>query len=560
MTSASLLPAEHPAGDPSKSAQPGLSAPLPGKVLRRLFLTLFLRGRSSRGLQRDKAPKSIASKLALTLLFYALWGSMALLFFGQPVFTLSIYLHAMTFVFLGMFVASSAGEVLFNKEEADILMHRPVTPRALLWAKIGVLVQISLWLAVSFNLVGLLVGLVNSPRGWLFPLAHLVSIAIEALLCTGLVVLAYQLCLRWFGRERLEGLMTTVQVLVAVVAVLGGQLVPQLIGRVGGQLNVKVDAWWIALLPPAWFAGLDDVISGGETPGAALLAAVGLLVTAVVLWLAFGKLARDYATGLQTLNESVSPKIPRGSRRRWVSRFVEMPLVRWWFRDSITRASFLLTAAYLFRDRETKLRIYPGLAPMLVMPLIILLRPGGFGGSSSYGLAFAGVYLGIAPLLALNLLQFTQQWQAADLFRAAPMIGPAPLWHGARRAVLVCLTVPLVMLFALIAWILCRNFSQLLLLIPGVIALPIYAMVACIGSKAVPFSLPVEEAKSAGRGIVMLAAMMVGFAFAGLVSWSWSQGWFGWLILAESVLAATLYLSMRASLARSRWKPVEGES
>jgi len=122
------------------------------KNLRRLFLTLFLRGRSSRGLHKDQAPKSVGTKLAFTLLIYSAFGLMALLFGGQPVFTLSIYLHAMTFVFLGMFIASSAGEVLFNKEEGDILLHRPVTPRALLWAKIGVLVEVSLWLAGAFNL------------------------------------------------------------------------------------------------------------------------------------------------------------------------------------------------------------------------------------------------------------------------------------------------------------------------------------------------------------------------------------------------------------------------
>ena len=108
--------------------------PTPEKTLRRLFLTLFLRGRGARGLNRQGAPKSIGEKLALTLVLYALFGCMALFFLRQPVFALAIYLHAMTFVFLGMFVAASAGEILFNKEEADILLHRPVSPQAMLWA------------------------------------------------------------------------------------------------------------------------------------------------------------------------------------------------------------------------------------------------------------------------------------------------------------------------------------------------------------------------------------------------------------------------------------------
>src|SRR5882672_3978622 len=157
--------------------------PSQGQTLRRLFLTLFLRGRSSRGLRKESAPKSVGSKLALTLAFYALLGCMAFMFFRQPVFALSLYLHAMTLVFLGMFVAASAGEVLFNKEEADILMHRPIAPRALLWAKIGVLVEVSLWLAGAFNLVGLFVGVGSRDGGWLFPIAHLLSTAMQALFC-----------------------------------------------------------------------------------------------------------------------------------------------------------------------------------------------------------------------------------------------------------------------------------------------------------------------------------------------------------------------------------------
>jgi hypothetical protein len=119
----------------------------------------------------------------------------------------AVYLHAMTFVFLGMFVASSAGEILFNKEEADILLHRPVSPKAMLWAKIRVLVEVSLWLAGAFNLVGLFVEF-GSHGNRRFPIAHLCSTTLQALFCTGCVVLVYQLCLRWFGRERLEGLMT----------------------------------------------------------------------------------------------------------------------------------------------------------------------------------------------------------------------------------------------------------------------------------------------------------------------------------------------------------------
>ena len=539
---------------------PPLPVPPPAlsteRTLRRLFLTLFLRGRSSRGLRKDRAPKSLGSKLALTLVLYALMGLLALAFVHQPVFALSIYLHAMMLVFLGMFIAASAGEVLFNKEEADILMHRPVRARALLWAKIGVLVQVSLWLAGAFNLAGFVIGIAAPDGGWLFPIVHALSTMLEALFCTGGMVLVYQLCLRWFGRERLDDLMTTAQVLVAVAAVVGGQIVPQLIGRFGGNLSLSLDLWWIALLPPAWFAGLDDALAGRGAISSWALAAFGLAATGVVLWLAFGKLARDYETGLQTLNETISP-VRRRSGRRWFDVLVNAPPLSWWLRDSVTRAAFLLTAAYLVRDRDVKLRIYPGLAPMLAMPIIFLVQDHRQGGIGGFGVAFAGGYLGLIPLLGLNLLQYSQQWQASDLFRAAPLRGPAPFCHGARRAVLCFLALPTVVFFGLVAWVVRNDSSHLPLLIPGIIALPVYSMVPCLGGKAVPFSLPIEEAKSARRGLSMVGVMFVSLLLSGLASWAWATGWFNWLLLVEATVATALYAGMRASIASVRWAPME---
>ncbi len=236
--------------------------PSTAQTLRRLFLTLFLRGRSARGLSKQNAPKSVGQKLAVSLLILCARRAIGVGVPQQPVFTLSVWLHSMTFVFLGMFVAASAGEILFNKEEADILLHRPIEPQALLWAKIRVLVEVSLWLAGALNLVGLWIGATMTDGGWRFAAVHVASTVLEALFCTGCVVVVYQLCLRWFGRERLDGLMTSAQVVVAVAAVLAGQLLPQMVARSGGVSALTADSWWIALLPPAWFAGLDDAVSG----------------------------------------------------------------------------------------------------------------------------------------------------------------------------------------------------------------------------------------------------------------------------------------------------------
>jgi hypothetical protein len=192
-------------------------------------------------------------------------------------------------------------------------------------------------MAGALNVAGLWVGTATTDGGWRFAVTHVVSTVLEALFCTGFVVVIYQLCLHWFGRERLDGLITTAQVVVGVAAVLAGQLLPQFVVRSGGMTAVSADSWWIGLLPPAWFAGLDDAVSGSMASTSWALAALALFGTAIVLWVAFGKLAGDYGTGLQLLNESVSPKRPRHERRRWIGAIVDSPPLRWWLRDPVER-------------------------------------------------------------------------------------------------------------------------------------------------------------------------------------------------------------------------------
>jgi hypothetical protein len=387
----------------------------------------------------------------------------------------------------------------------------------------------------------------------------MVSTCLLAVFCTGGVVLVYQLCLRWLGRERLEGLMTTAQVLITMGIILGSQAVPYLIGRYGKVMAPAegTDAWWVYTLPPAWFAGFDDALAGSGAKGAWMLGGFGVLATATVVGLAFGKLARSYATGWQMLIEARTATPRQRSRRRWLSGWVRRRPLRWLLRDSVTRGSFLLTIAYLLRDRDVKLRLYPGLAPMIVIPLVFLVRDisqESAGGTSGFGVAFAGGYLGIIPLVGLNLMQYSQQWQAADIFRAAPLPGPARVSQGACWAILCFLAAPLLMLLALMVALAGPHSSHWPLLLPGMMGLPIYAMIPCLNGKGVPLSLPIEEAKSVGQGLSMFGVMIVSIGWSGLSMLAWKFGWFWWFLLAEAVAVMAAYGWMRFTIDKTCWR------
>jgi ABC-2 type transport system permease protein len=533
-------------------------APPQTRTLRKLFLTIYLRGRSSRGLKLKTAPKSVWRKLAIALTVYTFFGLFAVGFLvnNQPLFALAIYTHSVTFIFLGMFVSSSAGEVLFNKDEADILMHRPISARDLLWSKIRVLIQISLWLAGALNLVALVVGYFMADGGVLFPFIHIVSTVLEALFCTGCVVLTYQLCLRWFGRERLDSLMTMTQVLIAVALVISGQILPKLMFRMSqsGLLQFNERHWWIAAIPPGWFAGMDDAVAAHGNGGSWLLAGIGLIATALVVWLAFGKLAENYGAGLQTIGESISPPKKRsGSQRRWTEIIASVPPLKWFSPGS--RAGFILTVAYLVRDRDVKLRVFPGIAPMLMVPLIFLFQDR--EAIEGFGTAFSSGFLATIPLITLDLLQYSQQWQASDIFRVAPMSGPGELCHGARRAVLWLLTVPAFILIGFIIWVARHNVSHLLLLLPGLILIPIVSLIPAALRRGVPLSFPNEEIKSAGRSLKMAGVMMFAVIVSFVAAWAFKAGYFWWLILAELVIAVPGYFGLSAMISRLRWKSLE---
>ena len=517
------------------------------RALRKLFLTLFLRGRSARRLRKDRAPRSLPRLLAFTLLFYGLFGSFALSLVQQPLHVLSTYLHAATFAFVAMFVAASGGEILFNREEADILLHRPVAPSALLQAKMAVLVEVSLWLAGAFNLVGLFIGAFAAGGNWRFPLAHVFSLAMAASFCTGSVVLAYQLCLRWLGRERLEGLMTTVQVFVAMALVLTAQVLPRLAMRFGSA--AELPPWWLAL-PPAWFAAIDDALAGNGDRLSWLLATGAVLSTVAVVWLAAQRLAGYYTGGLQQLTVTSATK-PASSTRRW-SRLASLPPWSWWLRSGAERTAFVLVFAYMLRNREVKLRLYPGIMPVLVIPFLSLWQ----GRSSGFAVMFASIFIGMVPMLAISLLRYCEHWQASDIFRVAPLSGPAALSAGLRAAVLTLLS-PLILVILLVLAAVLPDRATLLLVLPGLLLLPLFTMIPCLRGEAIPLSQPTEDARSARRGLLMMGIMAGSAVIAGLAYGANRIGRFWEFVAVEALLVAVVYFLMSRAVARAPWPSME---
>jgi len=87
--------------------------------------------------------------------------------------------------------------------------------------------------------------------------------------------------------------------------------------------------------------------------------------------------------------------------------------------------------------------------------------------------------------------------------------------------------------------------------------LPIFALVPAVIGRAVPLSSPIEEGKSAGRGLTMVLVMFVSIGLSLVASFAWDGGWFWEFFVTEAIASVAIYFFMRAMLNRVRWKSAE---
>ena len=487
---------------------------------------------------RGNKPRS----LIFVLVMYAFVGLMTGLAASQlDVFTYTVLVHSMTFFVVGMAVTSESGDILFNANESDVLVHRPIHPRTLLLAKSINLIAFTLILAAALNLFPTFFGLSASGAPPWFPIVHLISMIFLCVFCASAVVCTYGLVIKFLNREKFDNFAAWSQVGMSILFIAGYQIVPRLLQRFKG-LSFTPYARYLFPLPPAWFAGMDSWTVGDEQLSATLpLGIVGLLATTALAYLAIGRLAPSYGEGLTKLSETRS-RTPKATRVRSRATTIRNPILRWWLRDPIERQAFRLTAAYMRRDRDIKLRLYPSLTIFLIFPLMSLLDRN--RGSFSAFVPLITVWmLGMMPLQAMQTLQMSQHYLAADIFAIAPLPSTAPVFHGVRKATIYYLLGPAISIATiLIVYLAPGGIQGLLLALPGVLAIPVVSLMPGLLEEYLPLSRPAARGEQSSRNMTLMFLTM--FAMAGVlaiayIAWTFDVIWY--VLAVELVVSGLLY-------------------
>lgn len=519
------------------------SAALQNKALRRLYLTLFLRGR---GFNQTKSqePTSIFGKLWLTLLISAGIGLLLITVIKSPIYNLSFYVHAVTLFYTGGIIAASSSEALFNDQELEILLHRPLTPQQLLRAKLSVLLQVTLMICLALSAPMLIVSCFISGKGPAFALGHLLSTGLMVPFTASLVVLIYQLCLKYLGQEKLQMVLTISQGIVGVGFIL-------ILHFSGETLLYLEPASWLGLAPMMWFAGLNDAIHGLFHGRFELLswgyALAAFAATGSLCYLAFERLAQSYGKTLQSLSESAENKNPQ--RQSFLRRLADLPPLSRWLKEPLTKASFVLCANYILKDRDLRMRMMSALSPMLGFSILWMTKDAA-NGEKIFFVILTSFYIALLPSMALNTLSQSQHHKARELFYMAPLQGPGKILDGARRAVLLLLFVPMLLLVSILA----IYKGQFALILPGLFLTPIFARFS--SPKALPLSKPVEDGasqtiKSMGR---LFLGIAVGGILTGLVYAARRFQVLPLFIGFEALLVLGIYLWLRRRQSQITWE------
>jgi ABC-2 type transport system permease protein len=535
------------------------------RQLKTLLVVYFKQDfRSGRSFLRNDAKEFATSNLALLsmlgMYIFVGFSTAIFAFAGADIFLYSVVALSVTLLLVALAIVAESSNVIFNETEPDIIGHLPVNSTTLFAAKVLNLFFFTLLLAIAANLLPTLAGVWAKDSNYLFPIAHLVSAIFTALFATTLVMTSYGLLMRYISKERFNNFIAYAQTGLSMFLILGYQVLPRLMDK--DRLAVPPSSRkFLLLYPPAWFSGLTLVLMGKVNWFSLTLAALALISLAFFSVLALRKVAAGYSSFVSQLaydaNTTTGKKKPdatvvAGKAVTQKPASVMEACKPFFLRTPVERASFDLVATYLKRDREIKVRLYPSFAYLILFPLLGLFT-GGLADpflNQTFifnSLAGAAMIPFVASVAAETCL-FTEHYQAAYIFRVAPIANLGHLHSGLRKAAQVYVALPGALILLILYTFLWKSLLHaFLLLVPWLILTPAVMMFSFIRREFLPLSRKYRKGQQSARFMILFFASFLCILVVGTVQGLGMRGVIPyWLfIIGTFIFSAILYFALR---------------
>jgi ABC-2 type transport system permease protein len=475
--------------------------PVQWRVLVQTALRVDLRTTGAMGMSRMRSSgKSSLRSFVITL---AIMGLML----GLVVYAASDLFFSITLFF--SFLLFSVGSSLLLEYQAIVLSpddyrqlgYQPITSRTFFAARLtSVLVYV--WImTLALGVFPFIAATLTRHGGALVTIALIVASMLASTTAALLVIGVYGWLLKLLPASRLKYALSYLQ-LAATFLIYGSYfLLPRLIGQDALREFSMPRTGWVLFVPGTWYASLVELVGTGQTtPIQFALADLTLVLAAVAISIAGGRLSLDYADRLADLMIDSTSDAGSAKTRLRAGRV---------FRDGERRAVALLVKGLFRHDMKFRLGV------LGIVPLTIIYLLGGFGGHGGVTDPFVTdrrrgepqlVYYAVLffPTMLRQVMSRSDGYRAAWIFFATPADTPR-LVLAVKDFVLAYFVLPyLLFLGLLLAYWFTRIDHLVILLVTLALMCHLVLLVQLLLNPELPFSQP--ETKG-GRSQVMVLAI-----------------------------------------------------
>ncbi|MGE6486726.1 hypothetical protein [Paenisporosarcina sp. NPDC076898] len=454
-------------------------------------------------------PEKENNQFLKSLGIYALYGLILIPFIlmnGNTMIQMSLVFGIIIFILMTTMI-SDFSTVLLDLRDRFMLNTRPIDNRTIQAAKtIHVLIYM---VSITGAFVAVPVAVSLFSQGPLFALLFVGTLIFVGLFVVVATALLYLLVLKFFDGERLKDIINYVQIIMSIGIFLGYQLVGRSLEFTEAGFEYQFD-WWHLFIPAFWFGAPFELLLHEDSSIPLLALSILALLVPVISLMMYVKMMPSFERNLQKLltHSSRKKKKWRGFGELWSKILC---------RTKEERAIFRFAGLMMEKDREFKLKVYPGLALSLFIPYLFVVNEIRFSSMEEVfsGNAYLSIYFCnfmIPPVI--QMLQYSGDYKASWIFGTAPIQQTASIYSGTLKSFIVKLYLPIFLAVSIgFTWLFSISLIPQLLIIflAGIVqSLVTYKL---IKHDRYPFSKSFKFIKEAKSAKSFLLALITGLFY-----------------------------------------------
>ncbi len=446
-----------------------------------------------------------------------------------------IYFAGAFFFLTSMYLISDFSSVLLDTKDKNILLTKPVDSKTVSMSK---LIHVIIYMSrLNTFLAGPSLAAIVMRNGFFTIPVFLIEVLLMDLLIFLLTAFIYLLVLRFFDGETLRNVINYIQIALTILVTVGYQIAVRVIDFTSIH-SMKYNFSPLHYFNPIlWFGAPFEIIYNGGNESYLYVFTALLIIVPIICFIGYLKLSRSMETLLLKLEGE-------GKEKR-INHHAEIFLGKLLNRDEASRQSFYFVNAVLRSDRSLKLKIYPELASVLLISVIMIFNVG-VNDESYEVLGFEYVYLYINFLFyssLLNLMHYSSAWKGSYVYFTSGMENTRAIYKGLLQTVAIRILMPMLICNSIIYLLLFKSRFVLDLIIIFLASIMILPIIGKIYFSAYPFSKPIDESiqKNSFSKFIKTIVIVAVYAVLHVLSHKITYGVWAYIIL----LIAGIFSSWR---------------